>query len=196
MPPGHDAWVVGDEPWVIVEWTSGRVASTPPEGPGPRVLATVLFTDIVDSTAMLERLGDVAWQDLLRLHNVRLRDDLNTLRGREVKTTGDGFLAVFDSATNAVLCGAAMSRSAHALGIPIRVGIHTGEIEYVGDDVRGVAVHAAARVMSLASSDEVLLSSTTRDLVEGSGLDLEDAGTHELKGLAGPRQVFRLVLKT
>jgi class 3 adenylate cyclase len=194
-PPGHDAWVVGDEPWVIVEWTTGRVASTPPEGPGQRVLATVLFTDIVDSTATVERVGDLAWQDLLRLHNVRLRDDLNTFHGREVKTTGDGFLAVFDSATNAVRCGAAMSRSAHALGISIRVGIHTGEVEYVGDDVRGVAVHAAARVMSLASSDEVLLSSTTRDLVEGSGLDLEDAGTHELKGLATPRQVFRLVVR-
>jgi class 3 adenylate cyclase len=193
-PPGHDAWVVGDEPWVIVEWTTGRAASTAPEGPGQRVLATVLFTDIVDSTATLERLGDVAWQDLLRLHNLRLRDDLNTLHGREVKTTGDGFLAVFDSATNAVRCGAAMTRSAHEIGLPIRVGIHTGEVEYVGDDVRGVAVHAAARVMSLASADEVLLSSTTRDLVEGSGLDLEDAGTHELKGLSGPRQVFRLVV--
>ena len=194
MPPGHDAWVVGDQPWVIVEWTSGRVASTPSEGPEKRVLATVLFTDIVDSTATLERVGDVAWKDLLRLHNVRLRDDLNTFHGREVKTTGDGFLAVFDSATNAVRCGAAMSRSAHEIGLPIRVGIHTGEIEYVGDDVRGTAVHAAARVMSLASSGEVLLSATTRDLVEGSGLDLEDAGTHELKGLATPRQVFRLVL--
>ena len=194
IPPGHDAWVIGDEPWGIVEWTSGRVATTPPAGPGQRVLATMLFTDIVDSTAMLERLGDVAWQELLRHHNVRLRDDLNTLHGREVKTTGDGFLAVFDSATNAVRCGAAMTRSAHEIGLPIRVGIHTGEIEYVGDDVRGTAVHAAARVMSLASSGEVLLSATTRDLVEGSGLDLEDAGTHELKGLATPRQVFRLVL--
>ena len=132
--------------------------------------------------------------DKLHALVARLRDDLNTLHGREVKTTGDGFLAVFDSATNAVRCGAAMTRSAHEIGLPIRVGIHTGEIEYVGDDVRGTAVHAAARVMSLASSGEVLLSATTRDLVEGSGLDLEDAGTHELKGLATPRQVFRLVL--
>jgi class 3 adenylate cyclase len=192
IPPGHDAWVIGDEPWVIVEWTSARIAGIRPEGPGDRLLATVLFSDIVNSTATLERLGDVAWQELLRLHNVRLRDDLNTFHGREVKTTGDGFLAVFDSATNAVRCGAAMTRSAHAIGIPIRVGIHTGEIEHIGDDVRGVAVHAAARVMSLAAPDEVLVSSTTRDLLEGSGLDLEDAGTHDLRGLSGPRQVFRL----
>jgi class 3 adenylate cyclase len=192
VPPGHDAWVVGDEAWVIIEWTSGRVATTVLEGPGQRVLATVLFTDIVDSTATLERVGDRGWQELLRQHNLRLRDDLNVFHGREVKTTGDGFLAVFDSATNAVRCGAAMSRSAHGIGLSIRVGIHTGEIEYVGDDARGVAVHAAARVMSLAGSDEVLVSSTTRDLLEGSDLDLEDAGTHELKGLSGPRQVFRL----
>jgi class 3 adenylate cyclase len=193
VPPGHDAWVVGDEPWVIIEWTSVQIAATWSEGPGDRHLATVLFTDIVDSTATLERVGDQAWRELLRQHNVRLRDDLNRFHGREVTTTGDGFLAVFDSATNAVRSGAAMTRSARGIGLPIRVGIHTGEIEYVGDDVRGVAVHSAARVMGLATSDEVLLSATTRDLLEGSGLDLEDAGTHELKGISGPRQVFRLV---
>jgi class 3 adenylate cyclase len=194
IPPGHDAWVVGDEPWVTVEWTSGRVVGVAPEGPGERVLATVLFTDIVDSTATVQRLGDSAWQELLRLHNARLRGDLNVFHGREVKTTGDGFLAVFDGATKAVRCGAAMTRSAHAIGLPIRVGIHTGEIEFVGDDVRGVAVHAAARVMSLAGPQEVLVSSTTADLLEGSGLALEDAGAHELKGLSGRRQLYRLAV--
>ena len=102
--------------------------------------------------------------------------------------------SVFDGATKAVRCGAAMTRSAHAIGLPIRVGIHTGEIEFVGDDVRGVAVHAAARVMSLAGPDEVLVSSTTADLLEGSGLALEDAGTHELKGLSGRRKLYRLAL--
>jgi class 3 adenylate cyclase len=193
IPPGHDAWVVGEEPWVTVEWTSARIVAIGPEGPGERVLATVLFTDIVDSTATLQRIGDRAWQDLLRRHNARLRDDLNTFRGREVKTTGDGFLAVFDSATRAARCAAAMTRSAHDLGLAIRVGIHSGEVEFVGSDVRGVAVHAAARVMSLAGPDEVLVTSTTRDLLDGSDLVLEDAGTHELKGLSGTRQVFRLV---
>jgi class 3 adenylate cyclase len=194
IPPGHDAWVVGNEPWVTVEWTSARIVGIGPEGPGERVLATVLFTDIVGSTAMLERMGDRAWQGLLRLHNVHLRNDLNTFRGREVKTTGDGFLAVFDGATKAVRCAAAMTRSAHELGLAIRVGIHTGEVEFVGSDVRGVAVHAAARVMSLAGPDEVFVTSTTSELLDGSDVVLEEAGTHELKGLSGRRQVFRLVM--
>jgi class 3 adenylate cyclase len=193
IPPGHDAWVVGDEPWVTVEWTSARIVGIGPEGPGERVLATVLFTDIVDSTAILQRMGDQAWQELLRLHNARLRNDLNSFRGREVKTTGDGFLAVFDGATKAVRCAAAMTRSASDLGLAIRVGIHTGEVEFVGDDVRGVAVHAAARVMSLAGPDEVFVTSTTSDLLDGSDVVLEEAGTYELKGLSGRRLVFRLV---
>ena len=193
IPPGHDAWVVGDEAWVTVEWTSARTVGVSPEGPGDRVLATVLFTDIIDSTATLERVGDTAWRELLTAHNTRLRDELNAFRGREVKTTGDGLLAVFDSATRAVRSAAAMSRAARQLGLPIRVGVHTGEVEFVGSDVRGVAVHAAARVMSLAGADEVLVSSTTSDLLEGSGLVLEDAGGHDLKGLSGARRVFRLV---
>ena len=193
IPPGHDAWVVGEEPWLTVEWTSGRIVGIGPEGPGERVLATVLFTDIVDSTATLQRMGDHAWQELLRLHNARLRSDLNTFRGREVATTGDGFLAVFDGATKAVRCAAAMTRSAHDLGLAIRVGIHTGEVEFVGSDVRGVAVHAAARVMSLAGPDEVFVTSTTSELLDGSDVRLEEAGTYELKGLSGRRLVFRLV---
>ncbi len=194
IPPGHDAWVVGEEPWVAVEWTSAHIVGIAPEGPGDRVLATVLFTDIVDSTVTLERLGDRAWQELLRDHNTRLRADLNTFRGREVATTGDGFLAVFDGATRAVRCAAAMTRSAQETGVSIRAGIHTGEIEFVGTDVRGLAVHAAARVMSLAGPNEVAVSSTTKDLLEGSGLILEDAGIHELKGLSGGRQIFRVVI--
>jgi len=193
IPPGHDAWVVGEEPWLTLEWTSARIVGIGPEGPGERVLATVLFTDIVDSTATLQRIGDRAWQELLRLHNARLRDDLNTFRGREVKTTGDGFLAVFDGATKAVRCAAAMTRSAHDVGLAIRVGLHTGEVEFVGSDVRGVAVHAAARVMSLAGPDEVFVTSTTSELLDGSDVVLEEAGTHELKGLSGRRLVFRLV---
>ncbi len=193
IPPGHDAWVVGDEPWVTVEWTSAHIVGIGPEGPGERVVATVLLTDIVDSTATLQRMGDAAWQELLRRHNARMRDDFNTYRGREVSTTGDGFLAVFDGATRAVRCATAMTGSARDLGLGIRVGIHTGEVEFVGGDVHGVAVHAAARVMSLAGPGEVLVSSTTSDLIEGSGLKLEDAGTHELKGLPGLRRIYRLV---
>jgi class 3 adenylate cyclase len=192
IPSGHDAWVVGDDPFVTVEWTSARTFGLVPERPGEGVVLTVLFTDIVDSTATLQRMGDLAWRDLLLVHNSRLREQLNIYRGREVKTTGDGFLAVFDSATRAVRCGAAMSHSARQLDLPIRVGIHTGEVELVGDDARGLAVHAAARVMSVGGPDDVIVSSTTHDLLEGSGLELEEAGTHELKGLTGVRKVFRL----
>jgi class 3 adenylate cyclase len=192
IPPRHDAWVVGDEPFVTVEWTSSRIVGVPNEGPGSRVLATVLFTDIVNSTATLERVGDVAWRELLLGHNARIREVINTFRGREISTTGDGFLVVFDGATNAVRSGAAMVRAAEALGIEIRVGIHTGEVEFIDDNVRGVAVHAAARVLSVAGPSEVVVSDTTRGLVEGSGLSFEDAGLHSLKGLSGQRQLFRL----
>jgi class 3 adenylate cyclase len=195
IPPGHDAWVVGDDPWSTVEWTSARVFGLVPEGVGEGVLVTVLFTDIVDSTATLQTIGVTAWRDLLSIHNTRLRDQLNIFRGREVKTTGDGLLAVFDSPARAVRCGAAMALSAREMGLPIRVGVHTGEVELVGGDVRGLAVHAAARVMALGGPDEVIVSATTFDLLEGSGLSLEKAGTHEMKGLPGARNVFRLVLE-
>ena len=192
IPPRHDAWVVGDEPFVTVEWTSSRVVGVASEGPGARVLATVLFTDIVDSTATLERLGDVAWRELLLSHNARIREVIDAFRGREISTTGDGFLVVFDGATNAVRCGAAMVRAAEALGIQIRVGIHTGEVEFIADDVRGVAVHAAARVLAVAAPSEVVVSDTTNGLLEGSGLTFEEAGLHSLKGLSGQRRLFRL----
>jgi class 3 adenylate cyclase len=194
IPAGHDARVIGDEAWETVEWTSGRMVGVSPDGSDERIVATVLFTDIVDSTGMLERVGDAAWRELLAKHNVRLRDELNTFRGREVATTGDGFLAMFDSATRAVRCAAAMAKSAREVGLPIRVGVHTGEVEFVGGEARGVAVHTAARVMSVAGADEVLVSSTTRDLLEGSGIVLEEAGSHVLKGLSGARTLFRLAV--
>lgn len=193
IPPGHDKWVVGDESWECIEWgATPRAMQTALEDSGQRALATVMFTDIVDSTQTLERIGDQAWQALLLAHNARLRQELNVFRGREIKTTGDGFLAIFDSATRAVRCAAAMTRAARALDLPIRVGVHTGEVEFAGDDARGIAVHTAARMLSLGGADDVIISSTTRDLLEGSGLVLEDAGEHELKGLPGVRRVFRL----
>ena len=181
---------------MTVEWTSARTFGVAPEGPSERVLATVLFSDIVDSTSILERIGDAAWRDLLVAHNRLVRDELNTFRGREVATTGDGFLAVFDGPTRAVRCGAAMAQSARGIGLAIRVGIHTGELEFVSRDARGVAVHAAARIMSFARPGEVVISSTTKDLLDGSGMAFEDAGTHALKGLAGERRLFRLAAST
>jgi len=191
IPPQHDAWVVGDEPFETVEWSSARVVGVGPDSPGARVLATVLFTDIVDSTATLERVGDRTWREMLLAHNARVRETVNAFRGQEIATTGDGFLVVFDSATRAVRCGLAMTRAVESLGLRIRVGVHTGEVEFVGDDVRGVAVHAAARVLSVAGPGEVVVSATTRDLAEGSGVTFLDAGSHVLKGLSGERQLFR-----
>ena len=191
IPPGHDAWVVGDEPFVTIDWTSARTFGVAKQG-GEGVIVTVLFTDIVDSTATLIRLGDKAWREAMPVHNARLREQLNDFRGRELKTTGDGLLAIFDNPARAIRCAVAMARSARALDLPIRVGVHTGEVELTGDDARGLAVHTAARVMALGGADDVMVSSTTRDLVEGSDLALEDAGEHELKGLPGVRRVFRL----
>lgn len=194
IPPGHDHWVVGDVPWETIEWGgSGRAVQEALEHSTARVLATVLFTDVVDSTRTLERLGDASWRDLLAAHNARLRMLLNVHGGREVKTTGDGVLAVFDSPTRAVRCARDIVRATRDSDLSVRVGLHTGELERIGEDVSGIAVHVAARLLPLASGDEVLVSSTTRDLVEGSGLVLADAGTHELKGVSGARQVYRLV---
>jgi class 3 adenylate cyclase len=192
IPPGHDAWVVGDEPWDSVEFTSGRAYAAPADELGERTLATILFTDIVDSTATLVRLGDAAWRRVLLDHNDRMRLILDRHRGREIGTTGDGFLARFDGAARAVRCAAEMTTSVEDLGIAIRAGLHTGEVELVAGNVRGLAVHAAARVAALAGPGEVLVSETTHDLLDGSGATFEDRGTHELKGLANPKRVFAL----
>jgi class 3 adenylate cyclase len=192
IPSGHDASVVGDEAWVTLEWTSAHVVGAAAEGGNERIVATVLFTDIVGSTAALEAMGDARWRAVLAEHNRRIRDLLNRHRGRELATTGDGFLALFDSASRAVRCGLAMAASATDMGIAIRVGVHTGEVELVGDNARGLAVHAAARVLAVAGEGEVVVSETTKDLLEGSGLVVEDAGEHELKGISGARRLYRV----
>jgi class 3 adenylate cyclase len=198
IPPGHDKWVVGDEPWETIEWgASGRAleARLSDDG-GRRTVATIVFTDIVGSTERLREVGDAAWHELLVSHNARLRYVLNEHGGREIKTTGDGILAIFEGPTRAVRSAVAMTEAVEEIGLQIRVGIHTGELELVGDDVRGIAVHAAARILALAGAGEVLVSATTHGLLEGSGIELEDAGEHELKGLAGKRRVYRVTSGT
>ncbi len=192
IPPDHDAWVVGDETWDTVEFTSARNFAIPADAADERVLATILFTDIVDSTATLARIGDAAWQRLLLEHNDRVRGVIDLHRGREFGTTGDGFLALFDSAGRAVRCAAAIGPAVAELGLGIRAGLHTGEVAVTGGQPRGLAVHAAARVAALAGPGDVLVSATTHDLLDGSGLAFHDRGEHELKGLAGPRRVFAL----
>lgn len=192
IPPGHDGWVVGEEPWESVEFTSGHEFGRSQEDLGERVLATIVFSDIVDSTAALQRLGDREWTRLLRAHNERVRAVIDRFRGREIVTLGDGFLALFDGAAKAVRAAAAMDPAVADLGLRVRAGLHTGEVAIVGGQARGVAVHAAARVAALAGAGEVLVSGTTHDSLEGSGLAFASRGSHELKGLAGARPIFAL----
>jgi len=195
IPPGHLAWVVGDEPWVAIDFRGARSYARPVSAIGDRVLETILFTDIVDSTGTLHRVGDAAWRDLLAQHNEMMREQLDRFRGRDVGSTGDGILAVFDGAARAVECGVAMSRAAASMGLPIRVGVHTGEVEHVPDGLRGLAVHLANRIMSAAAAGEVLVSGTTADLVAGSGITFESRGRHELKGIPGERELFAVVAR-
>lgn len=192
IPPGHDAWVIGDKTWHSIEFASAHAYGLSPEALGERILSTILFSDIVGSTALIERIGDHAWQQLLHEHNARIRTIIDRHRGREVDTAGDGFLALFDGAARAVLAAAQMDPSVADLGVRVRVGIHTGEVELDGGKPRGVAVHAAARVASLGGSGDVLVSGTTRDLLDGSGMSFDSRGEHELKGLSGARPVFAL----
>jgi class 3 adenylate cyclase len=192
IPPGHDAWVASEVPWESVEFTSGHTFGKSPEQLGERVLATIVFSDIVESTAVLERLGDAAWTILLREHNQTVRALVDRFRGRELTTLGDGFLALFDGAARAVHAAAAMGPAVAPLGLRLRVGIHTGEVEIAGGQARGVAVHAAARIAALAQPGEVLVSGTTCDLLDGSGLAFEARGEHHLKGLTAARAIFAL----
>jgi len=156
-----------------------------------RWLATVLFTDIVGSTELAVKLGDTRWRDLLREFHALGRRQLEPHRGREIDTAGDGLFAIFDGPARAIRCAAAIAREAKTLGIDVRAGLHTGEVEPSGDKVSGMAVHIGARVMALAGAGEVLVSSTTRDLVAGSGIEFDARGAHALKGVPGEWQIFR-----
>jgi class 3 adenylate cyclase len=142
-----------------------------------RVLATVVFTDIVDSTVRAGAKGDLAWRDLLNAHDKTVRQELSRFRGREVKSLGDGFLATFDGPPRAIHCARAIRDSLHRLALPVRIGVHTGEVELAEDDVRGIAVHIASRVAHIGGADDVLVSRTVKDLVAGSGIKFDDFGT-------------------
>jgi len=161
-----------------------------PEVAEDRVLATVLFTDIVDSTRRAAEIGDRDWHALLDAHDAVVRSQLARFRGREVNTSGDGFLAMFDGPQRAIRCAMAIRDAVQALGIQVRAGLHTGECEVRGDDIGGIGVHIGARVSALAGPNDVLVSSTLRDLVIGSGLEFEDRGAHLLKGVPGEWHLF------
>jgi class 3 adenylate cyclase len=185
IPPGHDGYTIGDEPCELIEWMGIRAFTGFATGIYSRVLATLLFTDLVDSTARAAQLGDARWRHLLSGHFMAARAELERFGGREVKTTGDGLLATFEGPARALHCASAIRRRAHNSGLQIRAGVHVGEVELVGEDVRGVTVHETARIMAAADADEILVSDMTRALAGASGLLFEDRGTHTLKGLEG-----------
>ena len=192
IPPGHDGIVIGDEPCISIEFRGVRDWAKPAIS-GERTLTTILFTDIVGSTAMATRLGDSAWKNLLAKHYERVRLQLDLFRGYEIKTTGDGFLAIFDGTARALHCAKAISKVAREDGVEVRAGIHTGEIELHNDGAHGLGVHITARIMSLAGAGEVMVSGSTVAMLEGSDLSFNDLGEYELKGVEGRRRVFKVM---
>jgi class 3 adenylate cyclase len=190
IPPGHDAWVLGDEPFVSVDFEALRGFAKAAGATNRRSLASVLMTDIVDSTARAVELGPARWQELISRHNERAERTIDSHEGRLIKTTGDGVLGVFDSAERAVRAALAISATMTELGLGVRAAVQTGEIEMVAGDVGGVVVHTVARMMSLAGANQVVVSATVRDLLDGTGVAFEDFGLHELKGLPGHRQLY------
>jgi len=192
VQPGHDAWVLGDEPCVIYDFAGMRTFARPLVGSGQRVLATIVCTDIVDSTATAVRLGDAAWRDLIAEQTSVTRRELDRYRGREATTTGDGILATFDGAERAIHCAAAISLASQSLGLRVRIGVHTGEVERLTDNIRGVAVHAVTRITAIAQGGQVLVSGTTHALVADTSLRFTDRGEHNLKGIPGPVELWEL----
>jgi class 3 adenylate cyclase len=193
--PGEDhVYFLGDSNSIldaIEEFVTGTRQAAPRTD---RVLTTVLFTDIVDSTDTAARLGDARWREVLHTHDETVRDHLRSFNGREIKRTGDGFLATFDGPARAIRCASAIrDQMPDQAGVHVRAGVHTGECEILGDDVGGLAVHIAARVAALARPDEVLVSSTVRDLVVGSEIEFADRGRHALKGAPGEWHVLAVV---
>jgi class 3 adenylate cyclase len=184
----HLAWI-GDQDLLLDEIEEFLVGSRRGREP-ERALATVLFTDVVDSTQTAGRLGDRAWRDLIERHDAVIRRELSVHRGREVKTMGDGFLATFDGPARAIRCASAIRESLSPLELSIRAGIHTGEVELIGDDIAGMAVNIGARIGALAGPGEIQVSSTVKELVVGSGLEFVERGEHTLKGAPGEWRLF------
>jgi class 3 adenylate cyclase len=191
IPAGHDGWVIGNETWETYDFAGMRAFARAVDA-GDRVLASILFTDVVDSTAIAERMGDGPWRELISTLNERCQFEIDRYRGRLIKTTGDGVLAMFDSSERAVRSAASSIAAAHDLGLGLRAGVHTGEVEMAPGDVRGLAVHVASRILALAGGGEVYVSATTHELLAGSNLAFEDRGEHELKGISGKRRVYAL----
>jgi class 3 adenylate cyclase len=179
------------DPDQILDEVEEFLTGTRPAPPSLRVLTTILCTDLVGSTEHVQSLGDERWAALLDEHHRAVRRELGRFSGEELDTAGDGFLAAFDGPARAIRCALEIRRALASLGLDVRAGVHTGEVERrPGEKPRGIAVHVGSRIASLAQAGDVLVSSTTHDLVAGSGLDFEDRGEHELKGIEGRRRIF------
>jgi class 3 adenylate cyclase/dienelactone hydrolase len=185
----HVPWIDREE--ILAETQEFLTGVREPAEPD-RVLATVLFTDIVGSTDRARALGDRGWRDLLERHHSLVRAELARYRGREIDTAGDGFFATFDGPARGIRCARSIVEAVGGIGLEVRAGLHTGEVELAADSVRGIAVHTGARVAALARPGEVLLSGTVKDLIAGSGIELTDRGSHELKGIPGKWRLFAL----
>jgi class 3 adenylate cyclase len=193
VDPGHDAWVIGDEACVVYDFAGMRTFARPLVGSGQRVLATLLCTDIVNSTAMAARLGDAAWRDLIAEQTSLTRRELDRHRGREATTTGDGILATFDGTERAVRCAAAIREVSKAMGVDLRIGVHTGEIEQLINNIRGLAVHAVTRITALADIGQVVISGTSYALLGETDMRFASRGMHELRGIPQPVELFELL---
>ena len=188
--PGGDHFFHSGDIDAFLDPVEAFLAGTGPRAEDDRVLATVVFTDIVNATEHLDRIGDRAWRDLLERHHTLVRQEINRFRGREIDTAGDGFFATFDGPARGVRCAMSIRDAVRHLDLEIRAGVHTGECEVIGAKVGGIAVHIGARVMAMARPNEVLVTRTVKDLVAGSGLDLADTGAHSLKGVTGKWRLY------
>jgi class 3 adenylate cyclase len=189
IPPGHDAWVVGDEPVVELDWSGLEAWTGFRMRLHERVLAGLLMTDLVGSTAEAERIGDAAWRDRLAAHHETLRSLLDRYGGREIDTAGDGMFALFDGAARALECAGRIRDNAEQQSLGVRIGVHVGEVELTTRAARGIAVHEVARITAAADRGEILVSEMTRALTSSAGLEFEDRGDFALKGLEGTRQL-------
>jgi pimeloyl-ACP methyl ester carboxylesterase len=188
--PGGDHFYHAGDIDAFLDPVEAFLAGKGPRAEDDRVLATVVFTDIVNATEHLDRIGDRAWRNLLERHHALVRQEIHRFRGREIDTAGDGFFATFDGPARGVRCAMSIRDAVRSLDLEIRAGVHTGECEVIGDKVSGIAVHIGARVMAMARPNEVLVTRTVKDLVAGSGLVLTDSGVHSLKGVAGKWRLY------
>jgi class 3 adenylate cyclase len=190
IPAGHDAWVVSDDAAEMLSWSGARTWIAPATALTERVLATIVFTDIVDSTGTARRVGDRPWSDVIAAFEVALGDAVGRHGGRLVKTTGDGALATFDGAARGIRAASTIRAAASEHGLQLRAAVHTGEIEASPSDVRGLAIHEASRLLDLGGPGDIIVSATTRELARDAGIEFEDLGERSLRGFDGARRVW------